>query len=81
MFGAKVAFQARISIQKSAETLASFPNMGKVEYITNNNVQIRSLVAKKSKIFYYVDGDTIIIFLIWDTRGNPETLRELINMI
>ncbi|MDL2304769.1 type II toxin-antitoxin system RelE/ParE family toxin [Bacteroides sp. OttesenSCG-928-D19] len=76
--GTKTAFDIRLLIEESIENLISFPQLGRVKQTISNEVEIRYLVVKRSKIFYYISGSDIIIILIWDTRRNPETLKDIL---
>ena len=46
--------------------LANYPNLGKIQYIYNNS-EIRQLVFKMHKIFYYIKDNKIIIIAIFHT--------------
>lgn len=47
--------------------LENYPNIGKIQYIYNET-EIRQLVFKMHKIFYYIKEDKIIITAIFHTH-------------
>jgi toxin YoeB len=57
--------------EKSAETIAKFPNIG----ITTNYRNVLSKIVRDYKIFYRITPDEIQILRVWDTRQNPDSLR------
>lgn len=54
--------------EKSAELLASFPNIGTQTDYRN----VYSKVVRDYKIFYRIAGDEIQILRVWDSRQRPE---------
>ena len=52
--------------------LAEYPAIGKISEVEN----IRFKIVSDYKIFYTVSPDTINIITVWDTRQDPEQLKE-----
>lgn len=54
------------------ETISLLPNIGSVEWSdTQEGVVYRYVtINRRSKMLYYVDGDTIFIADFWDVRKN-----------
>ncbi|MGM0933183.1 MAG: type II toxin-antitoxin system RelE/ParE family toxin [Bacteroidota bacterium] len=51
--------------------LQKFPELG----IKTNRKNLRIKIFKAYKIFYEIEGNSIIILRIWDTRQNPNNLK------
>lgn len=39
------------------------------------------LVGKLSKMIYHIDGDQVIVDVIWDTRQSPKRLTQRLSKI
>lgn len=54
--------------------LLSYPELGKIEPLTTHRKhQYRSIiVANRSKMVYYIQGDVIRIAAFWDIRREPK---------
>ena len=48
------------------DALANYPNLGKIQYIYHN-VEVRQLVFKMHKIFYYIKDDKVIVLAAFHT--------------
>ena len=59
-------------------TLKSFPNLGKISYI-HKKIKIRQLIFKMHKIFYYVQGNKVIIIQIAHTSRDLSKVIKIIN--
>ncbi len=57
------------------KALADYPNMGKIQYIYNNS-EIRQLVYKMHKIFYYIKGNKVIIVAVFHTAIDIEKITK-----
>lgn len=78
-YGKSVAFRTRNEIEQKIFLLKSFPDMGTVELLLEDEpLTYRYLVVKHSKILYTVEADYIFIHLLWDCRQNPCRLADLI---
>lgn len=75
-FGRKSLGRFIENIQMWVNALAQNPNMGQKEHLLDNRTKpYRSIVVHKNcKIIYYVEGDTLHIADLWDTRREPRTL-------
>ena len=75
-FGAISLNEFYNNLDETEESLLTFPEIGKVEPLLQDRSKLyRSIVATKyNKIIYFVDGDTIYIADLWDTRREPDTL-------
>ncbi len=78
--GHKVAAKFIDKIQTSVERLVMMPLMASVELLLEGEPEMyRSLViAERYKAIYYIDGEKIVVFDIWDCRQNPNSLRDRI---
>ena len=58
--------------------LSKYPYLGKEEPLLEGaSVVYRSLViGRLNKIVYYINGNTIEIVALWDTRREPKKLTE-----
>ena len=58
--------------EEAEETISLLPNIGSVEWSdTQEGVVYRYVtINRRSKMLYYVDGDTIFIADFWDVRKN-----------
>lgn len=66
------------SINKQVDLLISNPCM-RCEFLSHPEYQLRFIVIqKRSKVFYSIQGETIYIVLVWDTRQAPELLESRI---
>ena len=74
-FGERVMKKFYARILEYEKLLQSNPGMGKKETLLEKEPEgYRSLVVHPNyKLVYYVDGDTIYIVDLWDTRREPAT--------
>jgi plasmid stabilization system protein ParE len=79
-FGERTAFTIRTLIQEQVDNLSSYPNSGVLYQLESieEQIVIKYLIVKRSKIFYTEYNGKIIILLIWDTRRNPLLLEDLL---
>lgn len=62
---------------QKADRLVRFPEMGAVEEeLSNAFVTVRYLLEGHYKIYYKVDGPLVKILRVFDTRQNPDLLRN-----
>ena len=74
-FGERIMKKFYTRILDYEKLLQSNPGMGKKEPLLEKEPEgYRSLVVHPNyKLVYYVDGDTIYIVDLWDTRREPAT--------
>ena len=74
-FGERIMKKFYTRILDYEKLLQSNPGMGKKEPLLEKEPEgYRSLVVHPNyKLVYYVDGDTIYIVDLWDTRREPHT--------
>lgn len=67
-------------IRKQVELLVANPYMGKVDTeLSSARYQYRFIIVnKRSKVYYFIEESFIYITLVWDTRQDPETLKDLL---
>ena len=79
-FGDMVAFSIRKELEEQTKLLASHPLMGKED--ANNSTPNRKfryiIVKRRSKVYYYVQNNTINIVLVWDVRQNIRALKKIL---
>lgn len=78
-FGVRTARQLFIRIMSYEPLLAANPKLGKTEpLLANRKRAYRSIVAHRNfKLIYYVEGDTVYIANLWDTRREPTRLTDM----
>lgn len=60
-----------------ADRLVEFPEMGAVEEeLSNAFITVRYLLEGHYKIYYRMDGSVVKILRVFDTRQNPDRLRN-----
>lgn len=62
-------------VDKTSDILAETPEYGKIDSLfSKHSKTYRSVIIHKlSKLVYYIDGETIHIAAIWDTRREPKS--------
>lgn len=66
-------------IYVKAQVLLSVPQIGQAELLLEGNPKnYRRLIAGNYKIVYYIDGNTVHIASVFDTRRNPAALRTMV---
>lgn len=73
--GLRVALKIRTLLYQRISLLHDTPLLGKnIRTLEDGEVRV-IVVAKKSRVFYYLHSGKIYIILIWDVRRNPESLK------
>ena len=77
-FGKKSRQNFMQEIRHAATLLETSPNIGPIEQLLENApVLYRSIVVNRlSKIVYYIHNDIVEIVALWDTRQEPNLLRN-----
>lgn len=70
------ALQIVSEIEKETEYLLIFPELGACEEIGNKKTFYRYIIKNNCKLYYTIHPEYIRINFIWDTRRNPEYLRQ-----
>lgn len=60
------------------DSLKSAPYLGKFFYV-HNNIEVRQLIFKMHKIFYYIQNEQIIIIMITHTSRDLSSILAIIN--
>lgn len=76
--GRNKALQIVEEIRNETRYLLIFPELGAIEQSDSLPDNYRYIIKNCCKIYYTVHSDHINIALVWDTRRNPEHLREYI---
>ncbi len=64
-------------ILDDVKRLSGQPRLGHPEPLLDSlEYEFRTLVSGIYKIIYFIDGDIIFIFRIWDCRQNPSRLHR-----
>ena len=76
-FGVDRSIEFYDEVLEQADSLVQFPQKGPVdEDLKGGKYEYRSLgIGKLSRLIYRIDGETIRILYLWNTRRNPITLR------
>lgn len=78
-FGLSIASRVKSELEEKIFLLKSFPNMGTIELLLEEEpLTYRYLVVKHNKILYTVEDDYIFIHLLWDCRQDPLRLTGII---
>lgn len=77
-FGRKSSTKLNNKIRDYAECLRDNPYMGKIEPLLEDSPRAyRSItIHKHYKLIYYIDGETVYITDVWDTRQEPKQLKN-----
>ena len=72
-FGFEAVEEYREETQQYEDAILTNPQIGAIEpLLYNRSYEYRSVVVhRKTKMVYYVDGETIVIANVWDTRQEP----------
>jgi toxin ParE1/3/4 len=72
------SFKTITVIYTRAKSLLNFPLLGEKEELLNfREENFRYLVEGNYKIIYWIDDEVIRIVSVFDTRQNPEKLKNL----
>jgi len=80
-FGVNRSLEFYDEVQEQADSLLQFPQKGPVdEDLNGGKYEYRSLgIGELSRLIYRIDGESIRILYLWNTRRNPITLRRMFN--
>ena len=78
-FGVGRSIEFYNEVQEQVDLLVQFPQRGHIEeYLKGGNYEFRSLaIGELSRLIYRIDGETIRILYLWNTRRNPITLQKM----
>lgn len=78
-FGTARCLKFYEEVQAKADRLILHQNLGHIEpYLEGGKYEYRSLTINKlSKLIYRIDGETIRILYLWNTRRNPMILKGM----
>ena len=80
IFGFDVATQIMDGIMSQLDDLMEFPNLGTLEpELKYQNLEVRTLHERHSRIFYTINDEEIIIVLFWDNRRDDKMIVPSIN--
>ena len=78
-FGQEVAAQVFDDIMSRVEVLESFPFLGTLESsIKYQDLEIRTLHERHTRIFYTVSDNEVVIVLVWDNRKDDNQINRAI---
>ena len=82
-FGKKAFEDYDEATENAEKQIAKFPGSGTpLETRKHRNLGLKFvLISKLSKMIYHVDGEMVIIDVIWDTRQSPKRLAERLSKI
>ena len=82
-FGEKKRVEFMAEAEKVALQLEIYPTMGKEEpLLAHRKKRYRSyVITRLSKMIYHVDGETVVIDVIWDTRQSPNRLANRLSKL
>ena len=79
-FGEKCCNAFLKEVMNVEKSICANPQIGKEEPLLKNQpITYRSfVVARKDKLVYRIDGDSVIVVAFWDCRRNPDALVKQI---
>lgn len=78
-FGLSIANRVKDEIGHDINTLTEFPLMGVlIHNDSKTNISYRSLSSKYHKLVYSIQGETLYIVTIWNTRHDNKKLVTLL---
>ena len=77
-FGKKAFDEYNKATEEAENQIAEFPSSGTpLKTCKHHSLGLKFvLISKLSKMIYHVDGETIFIDVIWDTRQSPMRLAD-----
>ena len=78
-FGLSRSIQFYDEVQSQAEKLETHPKLGPIdEDLAGGQHEYRSLgIGELSRLIYRIDGETIRILYLWNTRKDPLRLAKM----
>ena len=78
LFGVTRSIQFYNDVQEQADLLEAHPKLGPIdEDLIGGKYEYRSLsISELSRLIYRIDGETIRILYLWNTRKDPLTLAK-----
>lgn len=75
-FGRKAALTFKSDFDQWRAWIVENPTISPVEpLLISKNKEYRSrVISKRSKLVYYVEGDSVRFVAVWDMRRNPDAL-------
>lgn len=82
-FGKKIYDEYDEATDKAEKQITEFPGSGSpLKTRKHNNLGLKFVfIGKLSKMIYHVDGETIVIDVIWDTRQSPKRLADRLSKL
>lgn len=80
-FGVNRSLEFYEEVQEQADSLLEFPMKGPIDdNLKGGKHEYRSLeIGELSRLIYRIDGETIRILYLWNTRRNPIVIRRMFN--
>lgn len=75
-FGERVADKFEQEVENCVSRLMSFPESGHVEPIKSNYTYRSKIVDKYNKLYYFLDGNTLVIVAFADMRMHPNNIMK-----
>ncbi len=80
LFNREVAQRVADSIIEYTDLLRSFPRAGYIDIqLSTEEIEVRLMNCKKSAIYYTIEGETVVIVAIFDTRRNPTIIKKIVH--
>ena len=78
-FNTAISQRVANSVIEYTQLLESFPRIGILDkQLTTNEIEVRLINCKKNVIYYIINNQTIIIAAIFDTRRNPDVIKNIV---
>ena len=82
-FGKKIYDEYDEATNMAEKQISEFPGSGTpVKTRKHKNLGLKFVfIGKLSKMIYHVDGEKVVIDVIWDTRQSPKRLAERLSKL
>ena len=82
-FGKKTFDEFDDATDKAEKQISEFPGSGSpVKTRKHRNLGLKFVfISKLSKMIYHVEGETVVIDVVWDTRQSPKRLKDRLSKL
>ena len=75
-FGERVADEFELEVEKCVASIISFPESGHLEPIKSKYTYRSKIVGKYNKLYYFLDGNTLVLVAFADMRMHPDNIMK-----
>ena len=77
-FGDSIADNFEFEVENCIATLRKFPESGQLEFVKGKYYLRSKIVGKYNKLYYFLDGNKIVIVAFADMRMHPNSVRKAV---